>query len=121
MKLCKAWGTCEAPIDLTLKDAQVWPKSLVESTVNRTVDALLKESFQENEDPKEPEIREVKDSTANGKTSGQTSGREAIGSSVPKEVWIVFGIFAFIVFALINSLFYKISEIEAWLHGRLRT
>ena len=120
MKLSRAWptekianSTNETNCTNGTNNIRVWPKSItsvVDETVERSLDQLLKESFPEDteatEDPKVPEA--------------QTKQLVKKALSDPlANVWIAIGVLAFIVFAAINSLYQKISSLESWLHGRM--
>lgn len=119
MKLNRAWPTKKADdADEQKKiikvDARVWPKSvtnIVDQTVERSLDQLLKESFPEEilEDPAKIESME---------TDRKEVAKKMFADPL-SNVWIAIGILALITFISLNSLYQKISTLESWLHGRM--
>jgi hypothetical protein len=130
-------------------DAPVWPKTyskeLLDLTVNKTLDNLLNEAFEDPEELEKATLKPTK--TASSKTAAsKTASRIALKTTINRNanklvqasplvrrrpdtniaeqsdvrpLWTAFGIFAFITILFFLHLHQKISSVEAWLHGRL--
>ena len=116
MKMNKAW-----PDEEKIDEPRVWPKNLIDKTVSETmeksIDTLLKESFEnpddsmEDKDPVEPIVKK-KIKVRNDKSLGLKI------ESSDKYVWISLGILFFLGFCAYNTLIYKLGIIETLISRR---
>lgn len=122
MKYAKAWPTLDLPKANSLanskEDAQVFPKALVQQTVENTVESLLKDAFGTATDDEDPQLDDVKHEKQ-VQVKKMTAEKASTASSDTQSLWIAFGILAFFTFLFLMSLYQRISAMEAWLHGRL--
>ena len=112
----KAW-----PDEEKIDEPRVWPKNLIDKTVSETmeksIDTLLKESFEnpddsmEDKDPVEPIVKK-KIKVRNDKSLGLKI------ESSDKYVWISLGILFFLGFCAYNTLIYKLGIIETLISRR---
>lgn len=112
MKMNKAW-----PEE---KDARVWPKNLIEKTVEETmeksIDSLLQETFPSQE---EKDIKKVDDIIAPEMFHQKKSRSVKVEAKVnDKYVWISIGVLFFLGFCAYNSLIYKLGIIETLISRR---
>lgn len=130
MKLCKAWpDMCTKSevdkvdakvdkVDLVDKDERVWPKALVDAAVDRSVESLLKISKSEEEDLEDPKMP-VQQIIKKKKKSVKVAKKSEIHDL--KQILYALGILGIIILGFLYTLFERVSSLEVWLHGRLRT
>jgi hypothetical protein len=118
MKFDKAWPP--EPKANSVQDAPVFPKLLIEQTVESTVNGLLKETFGETQDDQKNNFKAFAGPSAVA-SAGPSQNVSGVSADAIKHVWLAFGILAFFTFIFLTSLYQRISSLEAWLHGRLAT
>jgi hypothetical protein len=155
MKWCKAWPeACATKVESlpgtfseTLVEGPteslgplVWPKQLIDETVEQSVFQILSQTFPETKQvlpveapvivEKEPVEVEV---PAESKPKTVTYGSKKLATVVSTEpiiapsvrqldltpVWVSIGVLAFLVLVLIWGLMQRVQNLESWLHGRL--
>jgi hypothetical protein len=121
MKYAKAWPDTKA--NSNPEDAQVFPKALVQQTVENTVENLLKDAFGSAHDEEDPQLSESETKHVKKAKTKPVERAPSHERSVDatQTLWIAFGILAFFTFLFLMSLYQRISAMEAWLHGRLTT
>jgi len=110
MKYGRAWKSEKTETKI---DALVYPKSvesMVTESVERTLDSLIKENFLEEEKSEDP--IEIKQDI-------KQKHDQVFNSSSVQPFWIALGVISLVFFVAINNLYYKISTLESWLHGRM--
>lgn len=138
MKYCKAWP--EACVGKVIQSTDsnstgtgiVVPKSVVDSTVDRvverTVSALVKESFGTFDTEEDPEssgppsarsksLPELDDEPRNDLHKSSTT--RSVGGVTDWSIWIALGLLAIVSLVTIQGLVARVDSLESWLHGRL--
>jgi hypothetical protein len=144
MKYCKAWpDACKQlsvgssskvepeSVHVPTPDAIVYPKQLIEATVEESVDSILRSKFPMKdlvvpEEPKivVPEIQEeavVVRKPISGRSIEvqETFPRRQKATNDLMPVWITLGIMGFLMLVLVWGLMQRVQSLESWLHGRL--
>jgi hypothetical protein len=122
MKFDKAWPSATNST-ANSTDAQVFPKTLIEQTVESTVNGLLKETFSSTQPEDENTSKQKTKKRSKTVAEPVLAGVPVISAhtDATKQLWIAFVIFAFVTLVFLSSLYQRISAMEAWLHGRLAT
>jgi len=158
MKWCKAWpeacttkvetlaGTSlDSPHGATTVPSEslgplVWPKQLIDETVEQSVLQILSQTFPEAkqvlpqepvvvEKPREESLEPIQAEASKTVTYGSKkivplATSETVLTPVVRQldltpVWISIGVLAFLVLVLIWGLMQRVQNLESWLHGRL--
>jgi len=113
--LTKLEDSKDASIDVSkdaFKDAQVWPKALVDAAVASAVDAVISKSTEVEtvEDPVEPQISKSK--------SGPII-HSIDSTNELKTILYVIAFLGLLILGFLYTLYDRVSSLEAWLHGRV--
>jgi len=122
----------DPPVDLgQTTDAIVYPKQLIESAVEESVDSILRTKFPIKElivhEDAKVVVPEVVDEpvVVRKPISGrvvevpETFPRRQKATNDLMPVWITLGIMAFLMLVLVWGLMQRVQSLESWLHGRL--
>ena len=121
--MSKAWPEEK----VVARDARVWPKNLIEKTVEDTmeksINSLLQETFPSQEEKilkklDEPIVEPIVEPIAVPEFQKKTRTIKIESKVNDKYVWISLGILFFLGFCAYNSLIYKLGIIETLISRR---
>lgn len=115
MKSDKAWPEFnQEKKNDDLVDTQVFPKHLVESTVQKSLDSLLNETFEDPEEVKKPNYEvETHKIKKHQKVKVSKKRREFDPDSQFKYLWITVAVLFVLSFYTLNNILCKLKIIES--------
>ena len=100
------------------KDAKVFPKTLIDQTVQQSIDSLLKQSFGEDEDPEVPKKNEIKNEPLKKMKRKEPLEFKTTTNNDIKFLWIGFGALFLLGIWAFNAIFFRLTVIETLISRR---